>query len=609
MEFSKILNKKFLSRFLVSAAIIGLAVLALPIQQLFAAHTHTSVITPPWSTASTTTVYNIEVTNNGADSIDYVKISKPASFTSLSCGTPPAGWTLEESATTYCIFSTPEAGSYIGAATHKDFPITVTTAATSGTYEWQTRARDINNVYDNTNPTSKVDADAPDTATVTEPNDASYKSGALPASFTGVVADKSGLAISGMNADSATFYIKDGTTYWNGTTWTVTGTPIWLATTHLATANADDSTWTDAIDLPAPGPNYYTNGHTYEVKAKIVDIAGNSFEGTAVTFIYDTDPSTVTINTPLADAPVNASKTFEFTSTESVAPECNINSGAWETCATGDAFSTLADFAGLGQEAFTLNIRDTDAAGNVSATASRSLVKDTNAPASAVIGMVATNDVINAAEKLAGITLIGTNEAGVTITVNGHAATVVGTDWSYALVAGDYTTFGEGAETLTAISTDAAGNTSNGTRAINIDTLVPASAVINMVATNDVINAAEHVATVTVTGTNEAGSTVTLDGNAATVDGTTWSYILTEVAIDAFGEGPQTLTAIATDAAGNPQAAATTRDISVDTAAPASAVINMVATNDVINAAEHVATVTVTGTNEAGSTVTLDGNA
>jgi hypothetical protein len=90
-----------------------------------------------------------------------------------------------------------------------------------------------------------------------------------------------------------------------------------------------------------------------------------------------------------------------------------------------------------------------------------------------------------------------------------------------------------------------------------------------MVATDDIINGAEQTATVTVTGTNEAGSTVTLNGNAVVADtATTWSYVLSGAAITAFGQGPETLTAVATDAAGNVSANGT-RPITVDTVADA----------------------------------------
>lgn len=100
------------------------------------------------------------------------------------------------------------------------------------------------------------------------------------------------------------------------------------------------------------------------------------------------------------------------------------------------------------------------------------------------------------------------------------------------------------------------------------DLVAPTTPVINTVATDDIINAAERTATVTVTGTNESGSTVTLNGFATVVDtATTWHYVLTTGVIDAFDQEPETLIAIATDTAGNPSANGT-RGITVDTTPP-----------------------------------------
>ena len=204
------------------------------------------------------------------------------------------------------------------------------------------------------------------------------------------------------------------------------------------------------------------------------------------------------------------------------------------------------------------------------------------------------------------MTVTGTNEAGSTVTLNGNAVVAdTATTWHYVLSGAAIDGFGQGAETLTAVATDAAGNSTSSTHAISVDTVAPTAAVINAVATDDVINLAERNATVTVTGTNEAGSTVTLNGNAVVADtATTWHYVLSGAAIDGFGQGAETLTAVATDAAGN--STSSTHAISVDTVAPTAAAINAVATDDVINLAERNATVTVTGTNEAGSTVTLN---
>jgi Ca2+-binding RTX toxin-like protein len=120
------------------------------------------------------------------------------------------------------------------------------------------------------------------------------------------------------------------------------------------------------------------------------------------------------------------------------------------------------------------------------------------------------------------------------------------------------------------VATDAAGNVNalNATRIITVDTVAPTSPVIDMVAGNDNIDATDRTATVADTGTKDAGSTVTLNGQATTVvDATHWRYVLDAAAIDAFGQGPETLTAMATDAAGNASAAGT-RDITVDTVPP-----------------------------------------
>lgn len=212
-------------------------------------------------------------------------------------------------------------------------------------------------------------------------------------------------------------------------------------------------------------------------------------------------------------------------------------------------------------------------------------------------------------------TLTGTAEANSTVTLyDTDGTTVLGTGpatagGTYSIVSNTLT---GGPHTITAKATDAAGNVSAASSVLTIvvDTTNPAAAVINVVATDDIVNAGEQ-ATI-ITGTNEAGATValTLGGNtrAATVSGTTWSYTLAPADIAAMGEGAnKTLSVTQTDAAGNTSTAAT-RDISVDTGVPVAATINAVATDDIVNAGEQ--TTAITGTNEAGATValTLGGN-
>ena len=144
--------------------------------------------------------------------------------------------------------------------------------------------------------------------------------------------------------------------------------------------------------------------------------------------------------------------------------------------------------------------------------------------------------------------------------------------WTYALTAQDIAALGQGAKTLAARATDAAGNTSEAaTSPITVDTAVPDAPAISTVAGDDRINAAEQ-ATAVISGTAEGNATLrlTIAGNtrtfAANAQGQ-WTYALTGEDLAAMAEGPQTLSVTATDAAGNTSAAVTS-GITVDTVAP-----------------------------------------
>ena len=149
---------------------------------------------------------------------------------------------------------------------------------------------------------------------------------------------------------------------------------------------------------------------------------------------------------------------------------------------------------------------------------------------------------------------------------------------------------GQGAETLSATARDAAGNTSAaGTRAITVDTVAPAAPVIAAVATDNLINASEQSASIS--GTAEANATIALSlgGNIRNVsaDGSgNWSYTLIAADLTGMGQGAETLSATARDAAGNTGAAGT-RAITVDTVAPA-------ATASITGADDNVPAVPVT---------------
>src|SRR5690606_23056589 len=157
----------------------------------------------------------------------------------------------------------------------------------------------------------------------------------------------------------------------------------------------------------------------------------------------------------------------------------------------------------------------------------------------------------------------------------------------------DATALAEGDHTITAVQTDIAGNQSApATRSFAIDTTAPAAPAI----TSPTDGGITGDATPQVSGTGEAGSTVTLvdeDDNpvcTATVqsDGT-WTCTPST----ALGDGEHTLTATQTDAAGNTSPGDSVT-FAVDATAPTAPAITAPADGVVTNNA----TPTIAGTAE-----------
>src|SRR5207245_2519256 len=127
----------------------------------------------------------------------------------------------------------------------------------------------------------------------------------------------------------------------------------------------------------------------------------------------------------------------------------------------------------------------------------------------------------------------------------------------------------DGSHTLTATATDAAGNEGAASTGFTVieDTVAPNAPTISTVndnvspVTGDLANGAStNDTTLTVSGTAEAGSTVTIyDSDGTTVLGTGVATCAARrsSALSALADGSHTLTATATDAAGNEGAAST----------------------------------------------------
>lgn len=225
---------------------------------------------------------------------------------------------------------------------------------------------------------------------------------------------------------------------------------------------------------------------------------------------------------------------------------------------------------------------------------------DTTAPSAPVVSTPADGSRTNDTTP----EYTGTAEAGSTVTVyvDGVAVgttTADGTTGAWTLT--PTVALSEGQHTVEATATDAAGNTSVASdgNTFTVDVTAPAAPVIT-----SPLAGASTSPTPVITGTAEPGSTVTVyDGatviGTALADGTTGEWTLTPGT--PLAAGPHTLTATATDVAGNTSPASAQVGIIVRDAPPPTPVLSTPGDGALLSSA----TPTYSGTAEPGSTVTV----
>jgi hypothetical protein len=221
-------------------------------------------------------------------------------------------------------------------------------------------------------------------------------------------------------------------------------------------------------------------------------------------------------------------------------------------------------------------------------------------------GAGSTGDVENLAEYADGISVSGTGEAGASILVEvaGQTqSTTVAADGSWSvtftqsqLPGGTYT------EAMTITATDINGNTTTLTDTLFVDT-EPHPISFNPVTADNVVSLAEQSGGVTVTGTSTPGATLQLTLGTTTVPVTvgadgSWSHSFTATQVGT-GTRDVTITATTTDAAGNTSSAS--HSFHLDTEGQVAFSTAPVTADNIVNAAE-AASVTLTGTAEAGTT-------
>ncbi|WP_235116465.1 putative Ig domain-containing protein [Desmonostoc muscorum] len=260
----------------------------------------------------------------------------------------------------------------------------------------------------------------------------------------------------------------------------------------------------------------------------------------------------------------------------------------------------------LAQGDYSITATITDAAGNQSVgSTARTFTLDTTAPVAPTINQVTTDNIVNNAERNAGVILFGNAEANSTVSVKWGSTTLTTTadengNWSRVFTTAQIPT--TGSTTITATAKDAAGNTSiAGTRTVLIDTIAntPSLSLVSDSgrSTTDKIT---NSGAVKLTGL-ESNATweYSTDNGQNWLNGSRTSFTLT-------GDGVKAVVVRQTDLAGNTSTSTPNPfTFTLDTTAPAAPTINQVTTDNIVNNAERNAGVILSGSAEANSTVSV----
>lgn len=332
------------------------------------------------------------------------------------------------------------------------------------------------------------------------------------------------------------------------------------------------------IDIPIEG-----DGVANAEEVDDVLISGSASEGTVVAILF-TGAGGQTFST---SAPVDGSGVFTLLGSEV------------------DLGPDGADFA---DGPVTVSASTIDAAGNPGAT-SRTFLIDTEAPAITIQTPISGNGYVNAveassvaingtdAEPNEDVTVTFTDAAGndVQVTVTADAS------GNYDLAGGDeanLSTLVDGTVTVSAESTDPAGNTGGTSATFTLDRAAP-NLLINDVAGDNTVNDAESTG-VTISGSGadpNAGVQITIPGAnnspfSTTADATGNFSITVDFDAESVPDGPLTITASSSDAAGN--SGSETRGVEVDTVAPSLTITGGNFTGEI--SATEALNVTISGT-------------
>ncbi|MFB4741393.1 Ig-like domain-containing protein [Enterobacter hormaechei subsp. steigerwaltii] len=397
---------------------------------------------------------------------------------------------------------------------------------------------------------------------------------------------------------------------------------------YTTTVQANGS-W--SVTVPSADIGAITDGD-YTITAAVADKAGNPVSADRDVLVDTTVPQ-LTINTVSDDDVINSAEHAQALIVTGSVTGAAAGDVVTVTINNKDYTATLdtsgrwsvgvpaADVSALTAGDYIITAALTDKAGNSNSTTHEVEVNLT-APV-LTIDTVSGDDVINSSEKTQDLTITGTASglaagAVVTVMLNGKAysATVdTNGQWTTTVPASEVGQLGEALYTVSASATNSVGNSSSTSHTVNVESVLP-GVIINTVASDDVINAAELATGQTISGTvvnAEAGNTVAVSvgghSYTATVqDNLTWSVDVPGSVLTALGNGDLTVTASVTNGVGN--SGSGERDITIDANLPGLRV-DTVAGDDVINSIEHGQNLIITGSSDgltAGTALTITVN-
>ena len=333
--------------------------------------------------------------------------------------------------------------------------------------------------------------------------------------------------------------------------------------------------------------------------SKIFSLSGNS-TAFGLSLQDTTPPDPPLITSPAGGAHVNSLKpTYGGTAESGSTVEVFVDgSSIGTTTADGTGNWTLTQPTDLAEGSHTVKATATDAAGNESVeSAPVSFTVDVTAPGAPVITSPTDGALVNVKRP----TYSGTAEAGSTVKVivDGSSVGTTTADGTGNWTLTQPTDLADGAHTVKATASDAAGNTSPDSAAVSFTVEVPGpdAPVILTPADGAVVNVKQP----TYGGTAEAGVTVEVFVDVLSIGTVTadvyGQWTLTQPTD--LTEGAHTVKATATDAEGNEGGESALVSFTVDVTAPGAPVITSPTDGAVLNIRKP----TFSGTAEAGSKV------